>query len=51
MRKKLVETLEAEGGAARDINFMLFDNVEAATKPLGQGGQEAVRPVIPLKGD
>jgi hypothetical protein len=37
--------------ASRDINFMLFDNVEAATKPLGGGGGEAVRPVIPLKGN
>jgi hypothetical protein len=52
VRKKLAALLEAEGGSGREINFMLFDNLEAATKPIGGGAAgEAVRPVIPLKGD
>jgi tetratricopeptide (TPR) repeat protein len=54
-RLSRVLNAEAEGAAGatpqRDINFLLFDNEKAVTKPIGEASKEVVRPTIPLGGE
>ena len=49
LQKRLAEVTEDAGGKVRKVNFMLFDNADAVTKPIGETSQEASRAAIPLK--